>query len=493
MREQIKSSNNCGKLVLLIGALMAVPLAVLPFYPSEVKYAFCFLIPSAGSFIFGIMLCFFLKNEEEEGLQWQYTMRTGSLTVVFAWMFAFLVGGTPFLLSGQLTYVQCVFEAVSGWTTTGLSVVDVTKTPHIFLFHRGFMQFCGGLGFVMMMVMFIQGKQSVNLYNAEGHTDRLMPNLVKSARAIFFMYTSFLAMGSGAYMIYGMNPLDSVVHAMCALSTGGFSNQADSIGAYNSFPIEIITIILMIIGTTNFAVLLLFVRRKFRQAWRVSEMRFLALLLAISVPLTAVTLFAKLYMNIGESFRQSLFNVVSALSTSGFSTMSYQEWPVVSVGIMIVLMLIGGGIGSTAGGIKLTRVYLMFRFAGDIVKKRVSPSRRVRVLYYYRAQGKAPINQNLILDTTGYVFCYFLIFVTGSLLLTLTADCSLMEAMFEFSSSLGTVGLSIGLTGPSTGAATLLVEIAGMVLGRLEIFIVMIACYSGITAVRQRLSERRKI
>lgn len=493
MREQIKNSNNCGKLVLLIGILMAVPLLVLPFYPQEARYAYCFFVPALGSVILGLLLCLFLKKEEEEGLQWQYTMRTGSLTVVFAWMFAFLVGGTPFLLSEQLTYIQCVFEAVSGWTTTGLSVVDVTRTPHIFLFHRGFMQFCGGLGFVMMMVMFIQGKQSVNLYNAEGHTDRLMPNLAKSARAIFCMYTSFLAVGTGAYMVYGMNPLDSIVHAMCALSTGGFSNQADSIGAYQSFPIEIITIILMVIGTTNFAVLLLLVKRKFKQAWRVSEMRFLALLLVISVPLTAVTLFAKLYMSIGESVRQSLFNVVSALSTSGFSTMSYQDWPVVSVGIMIILMLIGGGIGSTAGGIKLTRVYLMFRFAGDIVKKRVSPSRRVRALYYYRAQGKAPINQNLILDTTGYVFCYFLIFLTGSLLLTLTADCSLMEAMFEFSSSLGTVGLSIGLTGPSTGAATLIVEITGMVLGRLEIFIVLIAFYSGITMVRQRLSERKKL
>lgn len=140
---------------------------------------------------------------------------------------------------------------------------------------------------------------------------------------------------------------------------------------------------------------------------------------------------------------------------------------------MILMMLIGGGAGSTAGGMKLSRVYLMLRMVGMNIKKRFLPERNVEAPYYVKSQGKTKIDSALCSDTLGFVGCYMLLFVAGSLLLTLTSGCGLTESMFEFASALGTVGLSIGLTGPATGAATLVVEIVGMILGRLEIFIVL--------------------
>lgn len=489
-----KIAYNCssyGKLMLLVSMIIIVPILVVPFYPEDAKYISSFLIPSFVSAVLGLAICVATGNGQGE-MPDTYTMKNGSITVLFIWIYGFVMGALPFVISGQLTFVQALFESVSGFTTTGLSVMDVAVSPHIFLFHRGFMQFCGGLGFVMVMVMFIQGKQAMSLYNAEGHPDKLMPNLGKTARTICMMYITFLITGIILYTVFGMDLFDSIIHTMCALSTGGFSTKADSIGYYNSLPIEAITIILMLIGTTNFAVLLLMARRKIKQALKVSEVRFMFTLIIGAVLLVASSLFFGLYLNVGSSVRLALFNVVSALSTSGFSTISYVDWPIFSIGILILMMLIGGGIGSTAGGIKMSRVYLMLRFTKENIRKRLSPSRVVSNPYFYRAQGKAYIDRNTESDTVGFIACYITIFIVGTLLLTVTAGCSLSDAMFEFASSLGTVGLSIGITNPTTNSATLIVEMAGMMLGRLEIFIVIIGIYSGGRKIKEFFIRKKR-
>lgn len=296
--------------------------------------------------------------------------------------------------------------------------MDVTVTSPIFLFYRSFMQFCGGLGFIMMMIMIIQGKDSMSLYNVEGHPDRLMPNIRKTAQVIFQMYSLFLIIGTVVYILLGMPALDSLLHTMSALSTGGFSTQPDSIGAYDSASIEAFTIILMIIGTTNIAVLLLLTKRKLSQIVKVSELRFLGILLIIFVPIVSVSLFQGLYMSLGESIRHAIFNIISALSTTGYSTTGYDNWPAAGLGVMIVMMIIGGGLGSTAGGIKLTRVYLMIRILGFNIHKRVSSQRKISMSHYNTGQGKRAIDSELISDTIGFISFYLIIFVFGGLMIT---------------------------------------------------------------------------
>lgn len=492
MKINLSNCSNYGKLMLLMGVLVAAPLVVIPFYPTDIQYLSSFILPAIGSIGLGILVCLLGKKDTGNDYERQSSIQSGSLTVLFVWAWGILLGSMPFILGNQLTIIQAIFESTSGWTTTGLSTIDVSITPKIYLFYRSFMQFCGGLGFVMMMVMIVSGKQSMNLYNAEGHPDKLMPNLKKTAQAIFIMYSSFLVIGTVAYTLAGMNFFDSICHTMCTLSTGGFSTKLGSIGEYNSIVIEVITIVLMLVGTTNFAVLLLVVKRKWRQVVRVSEVRFMFILLIIVVPIVAFSLSGGLNMGLGEGFRRASFDVVSALSTTGYSTMSYASWPPVAIGMLILLMLVGGGMGSTAGGIKMTRVYLMLRIGLANIRKRILPSRHVEISYYTKAQGKTPIDTSLVSDTTGFVVCYFVIFIVGSLLTTATANCGLTEGMFEFASSLGTVGLSIGVTGPTTGAATLIVEIFGMILGRLEIFIVLLGIYSGSSVICKSIFRRCK-
>jgi len=491
-RKLLFDSSNYGKLLLLIGILITFPLMVLPFYPEETKYIAAFLIPSVISIVLGTAVCILAPHKEEGFTEWQSPLQRGSLPVMFAWCFSFLVGALPFVIAGQLSFIHALFESVSGWTTTGLSVADVTVMPRIFLFHRSFMQFCGGLGFIIMIVMLVQGKQSMNLYNAEGHPDRIMPSLKRTARTIFSLYTGFLILGTWLYWVFGMKLFDAVCHTMSALSTAGFSTQANSIGEYGSLPIEIITIVLMLIGSTNFAILLLLVKRKFRRMVRVSEFLFLIGLLLIFVPLVAFSLIKDMNMGIGDSIINSLFGIVTTFSTTGYSTMNYAQWPPFAVGLLILLMIIGGGAGSTAGGIKLSRTYLLIRITCENIRKRLSPPQRITAPFYYRVQGKTPIDDTLIKDTVGFTTCYLGVFIIGTLLLTLTSGSSLFDAMFEFASAFGTVGISNGLTNADAAAGTLIVQMIGMILGRLEIFIVFVGVYSGAQTLKQQLQKRIK-
>ena len=470
--------STVGKLTILIGLVVASPVLVLPFFPDEISYAWTFLFPGLGSITLGLSHSFLTDRQNTYTTDRSDEFHKSSIIVVFAWCWGFLVGALPFVLANQLRFVQALFESVSGFTTTGLSVMDVSKVPQVFLFYRSFMQYCGGLGFVMVMLVIVSGKRSMDLFSAEGHPDKLLPALKRTAQVILAMYVGFLIIGTIAYTLCGMPVFDSINHTMCALSTGGFSTKLNSIGEYQSVAIDLVTIFLMVIGTTNFAVLLLFVKGQWRKFAKVSEMRFFALLMLISGIVCAIDLSRNFNWSFWEGLRQSVFNTSSALSTTGYSTMSYADWPQFSIGVMIVLMLVGGGIGSTAGGLKLSRVYLMFRMIWIHIKKSWWSDRRVTVDYYTKAQGKTKIDTTLCMETLNFIACYIILFLVGTLALTLTADITWTQAMFEFASSIGTVGLSIGITGPATNDPTLIVEIIGMFIGRLEIFIVIVGCCS---------------
>ncbi len=492
MKQALSNASISAKLMILIGVLVLTPIVLLFWYPEEASYLLYFVIPGGLSILLGIGILLFqiCRKQAVRKPDWKTSLGHSSLTVLFAWSWGVLIGALPFYLSGQLTFVQSIFEAVSGWTTTGLSVIDVRVTPVLYLFHRSFMQYCGGLGFIMVMILFISSKDSMNLYSAEGHPDKIMPNIKKTAQAIFIIYNICLVLGTIAYRIAGMSWFDGICHSMCSLSTGGFSTRLNSIGEYNSLSIEIITIVLMLIGTTNFAALILLARGKVKSFCRVSEVRFMFLLLVIFIPPTAFSLANGLGISLGEGFQRATFDIVSAMSTTGYSTMSYAEWPQFAIGVLILMMIIGGGIGSTAGGLKLSRVYLLLRVAGVNIKHKLSPARSIQAPKYTKASGKSAIDHTLVDETTGFLVLYLVIYTIGTLALTLTANCTLTEAMFDFASSLSTVGLSIGITNPTTPPAALIVEIIGMFLGRLEIFIVLVGITSGFHILFHKKREK---
>lgn len=489
--SMILQRSIIGELMIFVGLLIGAPLLIIPWFPNDVQYFSSFMIPAFFSIALGILVCILSHPSKGSKSTWKDSMGKSSLTVLFAWTWGVIFGALPFILSGHLRVIPALFEAVSGWTTTGLSTLDVTKVSEIFLFHRSFMQYCGGLGFIMMMILFISNKYAMKLYSAEGHPDKIMPNIKKTTQAIFVIYNICLVLGTIAYRIAGMTWFDGICHSMCSLSTGGFSTKLNSIGEYDSVAIEAITIVLMIIGTTNFAALILLAKGQFKKFSKVSEVRFMFLLLAIFIPPTAISLAQHLDVNFWHGLRIATFDIVSAMSTSGYSTMSYTEWPQFGIAVLILMMVIGGGIGSTAGGIKLSRVYLMIRMCIFNTKRRLSPMRSVFSASFTKADGEIEIDHDLIEDTVGFFVAYLVVFVIGSLALCVAANCTITEAMFDFASSLSTVGLSIGITNAATPDLALIIEMIGMLMGRLEIFIVIIGITFGFKHLKESFQRAR--
>lgn len=473
MSERIDRLKNglhiFGVLCIFVGIILLMPLLVLPFYPDEVEYAVYFIVPASIAIFLGLGLRL-LKPKKSHRL----TAQQDAVIVTGIWIVNAFFSAIPFVLAGMLNFTQAYFEAMSGWTTTGLSVVDVTKTPHIFLMFRSIIQFLGGVGLILIVVSALSETYGLKLYNAEGHSDKLLPNLAKSARFILKIYLGYFIAGTILYTIFGMPLFDAINHCMAALSTGGFSVKTDSIGAYNNLAIELITIVLMILGATNFFANMLLIKRKFREFFKLGEMRFAFILLGISVPVTAFISLAPLYNSIGHGLRVSLFNIVSAITTTGFATVSYVNWPSFAVLVLIAMMMIGGGAGSTAGGIKFGRVYVMLKVFIWNLKKKFMPERNMNELSVYLPQGKTFVNERIYSDAANYFFIYFVIIMIGTSILS-SLGYSLQESLFEFASAAGTVGISIGVTSPDMHPLAFWTMTIGMLLGRLEIYVVFIA------------------
>lgn len=459
-----------GIILMGLSITMLLPLLILPVYANEFYTAKYFVISALITLLIGFFAYRRLRGEKSTSL----TLQDGGVIVLLSWFITALLSTLPFIFSGMLNFSQATFETVSGWTTTGLSVVDVTAIPNTFLLWRSIMQFFGGAGLTVVMISAIFGPHGVGLYNAEGRSDKLLPNVRKSTKMIMAIYSGYVISGIILYMISGMSWFDAINHSIAAVSTGGFSTQPDSIGAYKSLVIELVTIVLMILGTTNFGVHFLLLRGEWKQVLKNGEVRFLGFLLALAIPLVSLGALLPFYGTLSKSVRITTFELVSALSTTGFSTVGYTDWPIAAVFVMILLMIIGGGTGSTAGGLKLYRVYLLLKSLWWELKSYILPSRTVQQNFVWRSEGKYYVPKEHIIQVANFAMLYMITYFIG-VVIFLFHGYPLRDSMFEFASSLSTVGLSVGITSPDAPLGVMWTQIAGMMLGRLEFIVIFFA------------------
>lgn len=462
-----------GVFLFLIGIIVLLPLVLLIFYPSEINLAKCFIVPGVLSIFLGYLSIFYLRGFEKDHLK----KHQDAILVVAVWILAIFICAIPFVLTGEYNFTQAIFETTSGFTTTGLSVVNVENCPKIFLFFRSVTLFFGGVGLILVLTSAVSDRYGMKLYTAEGHSDKLLPNLAKSARLIISIYLGYIILGVIAYVIFGMPLFDAINHSIASLSTGGFSTKAASIGYYNSISIEIITMILMLLGSTNFFVHLLLIKGKLKAVFLHCETKFVLLLLSIGAIFFITSFCLIQQLSFVESFRIVLFQMVSALTTTGFQNISSMSLlPCNFFFFMILLMLIGGGLGSTAGGIKQYRMSIMFQSFYYNFKEKITNTKIVRKKYIHKYGREEELTELEISNTQNFVFLYMLIFFIGTFIFT-CFGYSVGDAMFEFSSSLGTVGLSVGITGYNAHPIILWTSIFGMFFGRLEIYIIFIAIF----------------
>lgn len=459
-----------GIFTMMIGGICLLPLLVLIFYPSEWREGINFLVPGLISIIVGFGLS---KTIKEKGQLKKYQ---DAILVVGIWIIAIVICSFPLFMSGKYTYTQSLFEAVSGFSTTGLSIVDVDNEYHIYLMFRSIMLFFGGVGLVLILMSAISDRLGMKLYTAEGHCDKLMPNLARSARLILSIYFGYIVIGALAFRICGMNTFDAINHAIAAISTGGFSTHSESIAYYDNVAVEIVAMVLMLLGATNFVLHVFLFKRRFKDFIKHCETKMFLVFTAIGVPLLTYFFYknSNIY-SIGESFRISIFQFISAITTTGFQSIGdFHIFPPIGILILIILMLMGLDMGSTSGGMKQYRVVVFLKGLYYQLKDKMSSSRVVKTHYVDRLGERTKITDAEYKDCSTFILLYLIVFIFGSILFCITG-MSLSDAMFNFSSSLSGVGIWAGKALTESTNGVLWISMFGMFVGRLEIIVVYTA------------------
>jgi trk system potassium uptake protein TrkH len=326
-------------------------------------------------------------------------------------------------------------------------------------------------GLAILMLSAIAGPAGVGLSIAEGRTEQLVPQVRQSARLVVMLYASYLLAGVAALRAAGMSWFDAVNHACGAISTGGFSTRVESIGYWNSPLIEAVIMVLMLLGALNFMTAYVLWRGAWRAVLRNGEIRLCAWLLplASAVLLLGVTLVA--LPGTAPALRGAVFQTVSALSTTGYATADIASWNSLGWLVLIMLMLCGGGTGSTAGGIKQHRLYLLAKGCAREFRDVFLPPGTQAEQVFWSGQHRRFLAEGDLRKAGLYIALYLLTWLAGGCALTAFGH-PLADSLFEFASALGTVGLSVGVTSAGASDGQLWVLITGMLLGRLEFFVI---------------------
>jgi trk system potassium uptake protein TrkH len=462
--------SSVGWILLPAGVMMLMPLLLLLAYREELGDAPAFAVPAGCLALIGLGLRRLFRRPSTAAL----SIQEGGVIVLISWIVVMLFSAWPFMSVLRLDFSRAVFESVSGWTTTGLSVVDVTKAGQMILFWRSLMQLAGGAGLAIIMISAIVGPTGVGISSAEGRSDQLVPQVRQSARLVLVIYSCYAAIGTLAYWLTGMSLFDAINHSFPAVSTGGFSTRAQSIGYWDSPVIEAVTIALMILGNLSFVTAWFLWRGKLRFVGRNGEVRLLTILIPASAALVFIFTSRHLYPGLSKSLRVAIFETVSALTTTGFSTVSYGNWNGLGMLVLIALMLIGGGTCSTAGGIKQFRIHLLWRLLIWDIRRSFLPSTATVECPLWEGESVVFMNDSMVRHVVVFVFLYLTTYVTGVILLC-AYGFSLGDSLFEFASALGTVGLSVGVTSPDMPDIALWAETIAMFLGRLEFVVVIVS------------------
>ena len=455
--------NLIGSILQGVGLAYLFPVLLVWFYPDQIEYVLYFAVPGMACVLLGAWLSRHAGRVEDVNL------RQAMIAAAFTWLFASLVSVVPFMKIANMSFVDSYFESMSAWTGTGLTMMsNLSSYPKILLFWRAWMQWLGGIGIVLvaLSVLIRPGVAAARLYRAEARSERILPNLVNTSKVIFEIYLALTIVGVYLYYINGMGMFDAVTHSMTGLGTGGMSTHDESIGFFHSPAINAVTIFLMIMGAVNFTVhYKLFKSKSLRPFFEDIQVRYMFIFLIPAIAIIAYSLH-QVGDRIGQALQGAIFHAVSAISCTGFQITSLSGYPEVAKFIIAILMVIGGGAGSTAGGIKLIRVTLMYESLKWTIESAILP----RGAVIKRKVGNYVFTEEDIQEVMSFTMTYLAFLLFGTVYTMLRVKASLANALFEVASAQGNVGLSVGITSPAMPVDLKVLYILLMWIGRLEIF-----------------------
>jgi len=404
--------------------------------------------------------------------------RREALAIVsLSWLATAAVAALPFYLSGTLpSYVDAFFEAMSGLTTTGSTVLtNIEAVPKCILFWRSFTHWLGGMGIIVLFIAVLPflGVGGRQLFKSEfsGPTPQMLrPKIRDTASILWKIYLGISIVETLLLLAGGMNLFDSLCHTFGSIATGGFSPKAASIGHYNSLYIELVIILFMILGATNFYLYFQFIRGRRKVFFKDPEWQVFIVLLLIFTLLMSINLFSQnIYSDFKSALRHGSFQVVSIMTCTGLTTADFDQWSSFAKLLLVLMMFIGGCAGSTAGGIKVIRVSILFKCILKVIEKVINPKKIRRV-----SVGNVLISDDLQKATLGFFSVYLIIFATAALIMTLMG-LDMISALSSVATTLNMTGPGLAKVGPVRNFAfipaggKLLLSLC-MVTGRLELF-----------------------
>ena len=431
-----------------------------------------FFLSSLITFFIGLMLYYSFKKEKI-----LIKVRQAFVLTILSWVIIAVFASIPFIYSSaNLNYTDAFFESISGITTTGSTVINnLDQLHHGILLWRSLLQWFGGIGIIVLAMAIlptlqIGGMQLLHMEQDDPY-EKTIPKINQFVLEIFILYSILTLFCAILYYIYGMNGFDSITHAMTTISTGGFSTHNLSFAYFNSFNIEIISIIFMIIGSLPFVVFLKFIHGDKKSLFKDDQIKLFFILLLTLIIITSIWLFNNIQTNnLILSIRISLFNITSILTGTGFTSYNYNLWGSFGLVIMIIIMFIGGCAGSTTGGIKIFRLQLLFRGTKTQIKKLTQP----HGVFITTFNGKS-VTDDTYNSIMGFFFIYILIFILASIALSLF-NLDFLTSFSAAASAISNVGPGLGnVIGPSSNYSSLpngakWILSLTMLVGRLELF-----------------------
>lgn len=487
-----------GFVIICISALILIPIAVslsLKEYSSVIDF-----IITLGISLISALVLMLIGDKHAKKFEWKHGLVISSLS----WVYLTILCSIPYYLSGNVkSFIDGCFDVMSGFTTTGLVLTqDIDHISYGFNIWRHMLTFVGGQGMVVLALSFLV-KDTVGAYKmyvGEGKDIELLPNVKSTVRIIWEISIAYLVAGTFALwldgLFIGLKPISSLYHGVCifmsAWSTGGFAPMSQNMLYYHSFSYELITIVFFIIGSFNFGLHYAIWQGDWKEIGKNIETKSFFITATVTSLLVALGL-TKLgvYPNAVAVFRKGIYSLLSAHTTTGFSTVYARqfalEWGDFGILIMVIAMMIGGSACSTAGGFKGLRVGIVFKGIVADVKKSLSSDRKVQAFKYHHIKDQV-LDDGAVRSAALIIICYMIIFAIGTAI-----GCyygyPLPSAAFESASVSGNVGLSIGVTSPSMPMLLKVYYIIAMYLGRLE-FVSVFALIGFVFGGIKRLCQR---
>ncbi len=465
-----------GNLLKLLGITMLVPAVCSLIYGGDDLWVF------VVSFAITTSLGFALEKtlKTEYGSLDEVGRKEGFLITSVGWIAVPLFGALPFILYGVFSNpIDAIFESVSGFTTTGASVLtDIESLPRGIIFWRSFTQWLGGMGIVVLGIailprLAVGGMQLMARERAGPTAEKITPRIAETAKSLWFVYLMVsIAMVLLLYLC-GLPLYDSIIHMFSALSTGGYSSKNLSVGAYDNVAAEIVITFFMLVGGINFSLLVSVMKGRFSDLVTNPEFLFYFSVNIAVIVIVTLTLWLSYYPSFSHSLREGAFQVVSLSTGTGYTTANYDAWPPFAKWILFMLLFSGGSVGSTSGGIKHLRIVVLLKRCYQEIYLLVHPKAVLPLRL-----GKKIVEPNISSSIGIYAIIYIALFLVGALVIMLEG-VPIMTAISASATSLGNVGPGFELVGPTSNFAHLSnlakLDLSFlMLLGRLEIFTILV-------------------